>query len=151
MHLLFGHKFTLNQKTLYFTKEKTLKLMHFLKRNSHTGPIFKDSGILKIFDNISLGNCIFINNCINKTLPNIFHNWFTSISESHVYDTRLSEVGCLKIPKYNTKTYGRYSVAINAIYNWNFLQKMHKEVLFSDVKVTKLRYILKEYFRSKYC
>ena len=89
--------------------------MYFLKRNSHTGPLFSDSGILKLFDKISLGNCVFINSCINKTIPGIFHNWFTLIHDSHDYDTRLSEIGCLKIPKHKTKTYGRYSVAINAI------------------------------------
>ena len=57
-------------------------------------------GILKLFDKISLGNCIFISSCINKSIPSVFHNWFTLISESHAHDTRLSEVGCLKIPNF---------------------------------------------------
>ena len=138
-------------KRLYILQKKSLRLMYFLKRNSHTGPLFDESGILKFFDKISLGNCIFINNCINKTIPSIFHNWFTLIKESHSHDTRMSEVGCLKIPAFNTKTYGRYSVTVNAIYNWNYLQKIHNETLFHDMKLNKLRKILTDYFRSKYC
>ena len=124
--------------------------MYFLKRNSHTGPLFKDSGILKLFDKISLGNCTFISDSLNKRTPIVFHKWFTLISESHEHNTRLSDVGCLKIPHHNTKTYGRYSVIINAAYNWNFHQKMHKETLFYTSRINKLRNILTQHFKSKY-
>ena len=137
-------------KRLYILQKKALRLMYFLKRNSHTGPLFNDSGILKLFDKISLGNCLFISSCINKTTPRVFHNWFTLIHESHRHDTRLSEIGCLVIPNHKTKIYGRYSIIINAIYNWNFLQKIHKDTLFHTLKISKLRSILLEYFRSRY-
>ena len=120
--------------------------MYFLKRNAHTGPLFQDSGILKLFDKISLENCIFISKAINKILPSVFHNWFILISESHEHDTRMSEIGCIKIPTYNTKTYGRYSVVINAAYNWNFLQKLYKETLFYKLKTSKLKSILLYHF-----
>ena len=108
------------------------------------------SGILKLYDKISLENCVFVNSSLNKHLPIIFHNWFDLIHESHNYETRLSEIGCLKIPAYHTKTYGRYSVAINAIYTWNYLQKIHKETLFHNLKICKLRRILSEHFRNIY-
>ena len=85
-----------------------------------------------------------------KILPSVFHNWFTQISETHEHNTRLSEVGRMKIPHYNTKTYGRYSVAINAAYNWNYLQGLYKETLFFTLKITKLRSILLQHFKSKY-
>ena len=35
----------------------------------------------------------------------------------------------VKIPCYRTKTYGRYSVFINAIYVWNCLQSCHQNVI----------------------
>ena len=138
------------EKYPYILQKKALRLMYFLKRNSHTGPLFQDSGILKLFDKISLGNCIFISNSINKALPSVFHNWFILISESHEHDTRMSEIGCIKIPTYNTKTYGRYSVVINAAYNWNFLQKLYKETLFYKLKTSKLKSILLHHFQSYY-
>ena len=121
-----------------------------MKRSSHTGPLFKESGLLKLYDKISLENCIFINNSLNSRLPSVFHNWFTLISESHEHNTRLSEVGCLKTPHYNTKTYGRYSVIVNAVYNWNFYQKLYKETLLHTLKKTALKKILLQHFRSKY-
>ena len=137
-------------KRLYILQKKALRIMYFLKRSSHTGPLFKESGLLKLFDKISLENCTFINNSLNSRLPSVFHNWFTLISESHEHNTRLSEVGCLKTPHYNTKTYGRYSVIVNAVYNWNFYQKLYKETLLHTLKKTALKKILLQHFRSKY-
>ena len=125
--------------------------MYFLKRNAHTDPLFKDSRILKFFDKISLGNCIFISDSLNRRLPVVFHNWFTLISDTHEHNTRLSEVGCLKIPHHNTKTYGRYSLIINAAYKWNYFQKLYKNTLFYTLKTTRLRNILIQHFQSKYC
>ena len=137
-------------KRLYILQKKALRLMYFLKRNAHTGPLFQDSGILKLFDKISLGNCMFISKSINKILPGVFHNWFIPISDSHDYDTRLSEAGCIKVASFNTKTYGRYSVIINAAYDWNFLQKQYKETLFYKLKISKLRSILLKHFQYNY-
>ena len=126
--------------------------MNIIVKNKITISFYLEtsSGILKIFDKISLGNCIFISNSLNKRPPSVFHNWFTLIHESHKHDTCLSEVGCLVIPNHKTKIYGRYSIIINAIYNWNFLQKILKDILFHTLKISKSRSILLEYFRSIY-
>ena len=79
-------------------------------RNSHRGPLFKVSKILKSFDKTALENCIFISKSLKGLLPSIFNNWFKFSFESHSHDTRWSNLGYLKIPSYHTKTYGRYSM-----------------------------------------
>ena len=42
--------------------------MFFQSRNSHTGPLFKVSKILKSFDKTALENCIFISKSLKGSL-----------------------------------------------------------------------------------
>ena len=63
-------------KRLHLLHKKSLRLMFFQRRNSHTGPLFKMSKILKSFDKTALENCIFISKSLKGLLPSIFNNWF---------------------------------------------------------------------------
>ena len=69
-------------------------------RNSYTGPIFKDSKILKTFDKTTLENFIFISKSLKRLLPSFVNNWFNFSSEFHSYGTRWANLGYLKIPLY---------------------------------------------------
>ena len=86
--------------------------MFFQSRNSHTGPVFKVSKVLKSFDKTALKNCIFISKSLKGLLLSIFNSWFKFSFESYSHDTRWSNLGYLKIPSYLTKTYGRYSIFV---------------------------------------
>ena len=108
-------------KRLNLLQKKSPRIMFFESRNSHTGPLFKLSKILKSFDEAALENSIFISKSLKGLLSPIFNNWFKFSFESHSHDTRWSNLGYLKIPFYRTKTYGRYSIFVNAIYVWNHL------------------------------
>ena len=94
--------------------------MFFQSRNSDTGPLFKVSIILESFDKTALENCIFIKKSLKGLLPSMFSNWFKFSFESHSNDTRWSNLSYLKIPSYQTKTYGRHSMFVNSIYVWNY-------------------------------
>ena len=124
--------------------------MFFQSRNSHAGPLFKMSKILKSFDKTALENCIFISKSIKGLLPSIFNNWFKFSFETHSHDTRWSNLGYLKIPSYHTKTYGRYSMFANSIYVWNHLQSCHQNVIFQQLRANKLKEILINFFLNRY-
>ena len=49
-------------KRLQLLQKKSLRIMFFRSRNSHTGPLFKVSKILKSFHKTVLENCIFLAN-----------------------------------------------------------------------------------------
>ena len=72
-------------KRLYILRKKSLRLMYFLNRNTHTTPLFKDSNILKFSDRIARENCIFMKNYFNQTLPTPFKNWFTLSLQIHIH------------------------------------------------------------------
>ena len=137
-------------KRLHLLQKKSLRLMFFQSRNSHTGPLFKTSKILKSFDKTALENCIFIIKSLKGLLPSIFNNWFKFSFETHSHDTRWSNLGYLKMPSYHTKTYGRYSFFVNSIYVWNHLQRCHQNVIFHQLRAYKLKEILINFFLNRY-
>ena len=104
--------------------------MFFLRREAHTNPLFKDFNILKFHDKIALENCIFIHKSFKQQLPQPFDNWFGLSSNFHTHNTRWSNLGCLNVPSHRTKLYGRNSVCISAIFTWNYLQNLHRNILF---------------------
>ena len=59
-------------KRLHLLQKKSLRIMFFQSRNSHTGPLFKVSKILKSFNKTALENCIFISKSLKGLLPSIF-------------------------------------------------------------------------------
>ena len=118
--------------------------------NTHTDPLFKDSNILKFPDKIALENCIFIKKYFNQTLPTPFKNWFTLSTDSHTHNTRWSNLGCLNIPPHKTKMYGRQTVNVIAIYIWNCLRRIHKNIMSYQLSLTKLKKLIKQYYFSNY-
>ena len=65
-------------KRLLVLQKKSLRIMHFLKRNAHTSNLFKNLNILKLPDKVSLENCILICKYFNQSLPKSFKNWLQS-------------------------------------------------------------------------
>ena len=109
---------------------------------------FKNSNILKLPDKVSLENCILSCKYFNQSLPKSFKNWFTLATASHIHNTWWSNSGCLNIHSFNTKIYGRHLVNISAIYTGNYLQKLHVNVLFYKVPLTKLKGTLMQNWKS---
>ena len=117
-------------KNLHLLQEKSLRIIFFQRRNSHTGLSFKVPKFLKSSDKTALQNFISISKSLRDLLTSIFNNWFKFYFESHTYGTRWSNLGHLKTLSYRAKTYGRYSMFVNAIYVSNRLQSFHQSVIF---------------------
>ena len=134
---------------MYITK-KALRLMYFVGRLEHTGPLFKDLTILKLYDKVYLENCKFVSKSLKYDLPFVLNNRFSISTFSHDHFTRASSLGYLKVPFHNTKAYGRYSIITNSVYIWNYIQSQNKEVLLHTLSYNKLKDTLTKYFIKKY-
>ena len=62
-------------KRLHILEKKSLRLMLFLNRNTHTGSFFKNSKISKLWGKVALEE-----HCL---LPKNLCDWFTLCFESH--------------------------------------------------------------------
>ena len=87
---------------LFLLQKKALRIIFFQNRLSHTNPLFLSSSIIKLYDQISIDNCIFINKVFNKRVPPIFQDWFAFSSLGHSHNLRSCASGFLKIPHFNT-------------------------------------------------
>ena len=124
-HMIFGcQTWGLNSSTPHFKKvitlqKRAMRIITFSKHSAHTEPLFKKLGILKIKDQISLLNCLFIHDQTRNILPKCFKNYFTPCIDMHTTSTR--RPGSIYIPFVYSKKYGRQSFKITSSNTWNNL------------------------------
>ena len=97
MLLLFGPK-TLIQLRLHLLQKKSIRIIFFQSKNYHSGPLSKDSKILKSFDKTAQLKTAFFSKSFKGLLPPVFHNWFKFSFEYHSHDTIWAVLGYLKLP-----------------------------------------------------
>ena len=129
---------SLVQKIIVIQK-KIFRVMTFNKLNAHTNPIFIQLEFLKIEDIRQFQLLSFVYDCLNKTAPVFFHNYFTPSSERHTYNTRLASRGDLFLERRNTFQYGIRSIEYIGTRLWNMLPVTLREsssppVFRSDLK-----------------
>ena len=137
-------------KRLFILPKKALRLMFFLRREVHTNPLVKDFNILKFHDKIALENSIFMHKSFKHQLPEPLDNRLRLPSFFHTHNTRCPNLGCLNLLSHRTKLYRRNSVSISAIFNWNYLQNLHRNALFHKLTTKSLRELLTLHFWRKY-
>ena len=113
-------------KRLFTLQKKAIRLINFVDRFAHTNNLFAYSKVIKFTDRIDIENCTLISKYINNELPSLFNNWFKPASAHHSHHLRSSDLGLFYIPSYNTKSYGKLSIAINAAISWNKIQNRLK-------------------------
>ena len=93
-HLLYGIIAWGNAANKYLEgvckmQKRAIRVIHKAKYNSHTEPLFKSSGILKLEDLHNWAIVIFMNDYFTGKLPKSFHNIFKMNKDIFTsYDTR---------------------------------------------------------------
>ena len=100
---------------LVILQKKTLRIMNFQLRNSHTSPLFRKTSVFKFKDKINLENRLFISKSINNLLPSLFNNSFVFSSVTHNYNTLWFSNDKFQKYLYRTNTYGKNSITVSAI------------------------------------
>ena len=153
-HLSYGCQiWGQNEKSSLFIKisnlqKRALRIISFSRYDCPSEPIFKYYKILKLKDQISLYNCLLIHDYSRNLLPSSFDNFFTLCTELHNNDTR-RQAGCVFVPHYNSNRYGRQSIKLSCILNWNHLSEVLNQNLLSLTKPN-LKKSITQYFLSTY-
>ena len=146
--LVWAQNFSSIKRILIFQK-KTVRIINFQPRNSHTSPLFKQNLILKFQDKICLENILFVSKSLNNLSPSIFNTWFSFSSDQHNYETSSSTQGNLMKLFYKTNRYGKYSVTVSGVELWNKIQKQLKSTLLKDLSPNKIEKVVTNfYFKS---
>ena len=84
-------------------------MITFSKFDEYSSPLFKQLGIIKLFDLVTLSISVFMYKFHNKLLPSTFNTFFTRFSKIHNYNTRVASKQSFYLPKARTN-YGNSSI-----------------------------------------
>ena len=85
--------------TSYCFAKKAIRIITFSSFFEHTSPLFKDFNVIKLFYEVTVHIAVFMYKFKNQLLPTNFNVFFTSIKETHNYNTRLSSRMTYALPK----------------------------------------------------
>ena len=138
---------------IFKIQKNAVRIMTRAGFNAHSSPIFKSLRILKVQNQITLLNYLFVHDFLNGKLPKSFENTFSKLSDvrsnGDTVSTINSELGCLFQPNVNTSTYGLNSLFRNSIISWNFYTKLFNKDVVSMSK-NELKNKIKKHMLSTY-
>ena len=66
------------------------RIITFSKLDSHSSPLFKSLGLIKLFGTVLFQSAIFMYKFHNNVLPAAFHSFFTKVTSVHNCNTRFA-------------------------------------------------------------
>ena len=153
-HLIYGAQVwgqnrNTHNENIFKLQNNAMRIIHHANPQADSSPIFKEHHILKLQDQVTLQNILFVYDTLNESSPYCFRSYFTKICDTHKINTRYSGLGCLSIPQMSTTRYGLHSITKKCISNWNKLTNtlgMNLAFLSRSVLKTKIQ----NYFLDKY-
>ena len=139
---------------IFKIQKNAVRIMTRAGFNAHTSPLFKSLEILKIQDQITLLNCLFVHDFLNGKLPKSFDNTFVKLSDvgskDNIVNTIKSDLGCLFLPNVNSTTYGLNSLNRNSIISWNTYVKLFNKDDIVTMSKNELKNKIKKHMLSIY-
>ena len=103
-NLIWGQNLNVVSRIIILQK-KTLRIMSFQSRHSHSSPLFEYNHLLKPEYKVLIKNILFINKSLNNLLPLIFKNWSIFGSGVHNYQAVSSTSDKILKPSYRTDSF----------------------------------------------
>ena len=142
--ITWGNTYPTTLQLLITLLKKAVRIITFSDFNSHSSPLFRKLGLLKLGDLIYLDSALFMHDYYSNRLPSAFNNFFKSINKVHQYATRLASKKSYYLPKLRTN-YGKFNIRFSGAKLWNAV----KEDLKSAGRF-RFKKLLKESVISKY-
>ena len=114
---------------LLLLQQKAIRKTDFKERRADTNPLFENSNIFKLADNIKIASCLLISYYVHNKLPYVFNNWFTFSSNFYQYGTSFATKVHLKVPSVKITSYGKGAITSMVIKTWNNIWKITKDIL----------------------
>ena len=143
---MLGNTYKARIQKLMRIRKKIVRLITFKSYSEHTEMIFKNLGILNVYQINDYLTSIFMFRYFNlKNLPETFANYFATNNEVHHHNTRNTS----QLHKtYNRTNYAKHSLSNNGIDIWNGLENQYKNIKSLYTFKRKLKKILppKKYY-----
>ena len=126
-HLKYGSQIwgqtnnIIHQNKISLLQKAALRIITFSDFGTPSSPLFKENGILRLNDHVTLENYLFVYDFLKNTLPDCFNNYFKTLKETYRSNVRThnSKSGCLYLPPVKSTKYGLNSMKLKSINAWN--------------------------------
>jgi hypothetical protein len=71
--IVWGNTYESSLKSLVLLQKRVVRIITFSRYDEHTSPLFKNLGLLKLFDIIKMSNLLFMHDFYTNRLPTIFN------------------------------------------------------------------------------
>ena len=85
---IWGQKLNLFNQKVVKLQNRALRIITFSDFRADSNPLYADLNILKIADHITLQNCLFVHDALNKVSPICFHDYFSLTKTIHSLSTK---------------------------------------------------------------
>ena len=120
----FGIKnLTRSTKKVVKLQNRALHIITFSDFRADSNPLYADLNILKLADHITLQNCLFVHDALNRISPICFHEYFSLTKTIHSLNTKKSDLGCIFVTSSGTVTYGLNYITSKCIFSLNLTAK----------------------------
>ena len=116
--IAWGNTYQTSLQPLFVLQKKAIRIITFSSFSDHTSPLFKDLNVIKLFDEVTFHIAVFMYKFKNQLLPSNFDVFFTSVKETHNYNTRLSSRMTYALPITRTN-YGIFNIRYQGAKIWN--------------------------------
>ena len=116
--IAWGNTYQTLLQPLFLLQKKNIRIITFSSFSDHASPLFKDLNVIKLFDEVTFHIAVFIYKFKNQLLPSNFDVFFTSVKETHNYNTRLSSRMTYALPITRTN-YGIFNIRYQGAKIWN--------------------------------
>ena len=108
--ITWGNTNPTSLQPLITLQKKAVRIITFSDVNSHSSPLFRKLGLLKLGDLIYLDNALFMHDYYSYRLPSTFNNFFKSIykAQSSICNQMVSKKSYY-LPKVRTN-YGKFNI-----------------------------------------
>ena len=120
--IAWGNTYQTSLQPLFVLQKKAIRIITFSSFSDHTSPLFKDLNVIKLFDEVTFHIAVFMYKFKNRLLPSNFDVFFTSVKESHNYNTRLSSRMTHALPITRT-SYGISNIRYQGAKIWNAISE----------------------------
>ena len=155
-HLRYGCQIWGQKLNKYTTKisklqNRAVRTISFKKSEDQCEPLYVNLKIIKFFNSVTIFNCLFVAEHINKELPDAFCNSFLYFRALHDHNTRGARNKLINIPQSKSNNYGGHSIISTVIKDWNNIQtKINFSFDESLINQKKLKSELIKYFLNSY-
>lgn len=148
--VVWGQNPNSNCKRISILQKCAVRIMSFASPRTHSNPLFKQLGVIKLSDQIQCNNIILIHQILNNKIPQQLITTFALVFNNPFYSTRVSQSLDFCVPHYNTFSFGKFSVKHQCLESWHSFKLKFPDINLAKISLHRLSSLVRRSFLDSY-